>query len=327
METDLFYYYYKGGAVVEQRYCSSVKREKDKGQAIGRDWQLYIFILPAVVFYIVFHYLPLYGIQIAFKDYKAVQGITGSAWVGLKHFKTFFSSYLAKQLIVNTLAVNIFNLLWGFPLPVILSLLLNRLPSERFKKFNQTVIYIPHFVSTVVLAGMLYIFLDPNNGIVNKFIAFLGGTPQYFMAESKWFRTVFVASSIWQNTGWNTIIYIAALTGIDQEMYEAAKIDGATILQQIWYIDMPSIIPMAMMMLILNSGQVMAGNMQKTLLLQTSGNKGTSNTIGMYVYSMGLTQGQFSYTAAIGLFQNVVSFLMVITVNTISNKLSSISMF
>lgn len=294
---------------------------------LARDWQLYLFVLPGVIYYVIFHYLPLYGIQIAFKDYKAVQGIAGSAWVGLKHFKAFFSSYLCGTLILNTLLVNMYNLLFGFPIPILLSLLLNRVMAPKFKKFTQTVIYIPHFVSTVVMAGMLYIFLDPTNGVVNTLIAALGGTPQYFMAEPSWFRTVFIASGQWQNAGWGTIIYIAALTAIDQELYEAARIDGASILSQIFYIDLPSIIPMAMMMLILNSGQIMAGNMTKTLLLQTAGNKATSNTIGVYVYTMGLTSGQFSYTAAIGLFQNIISFIMVMSVNMISKKASSISMF
>jgi putative aldouronate transport system permease protein len=294
---------------------------------LARDWQLYLFVLPGVIYYVIFHYLPLYGIQIAFKDYKAVQGIAGSAWVGLKHFKAFFSSYLCGTLILNTLLVNMYNLLFGFPIPILLSLLLNRVMAPKFKKFTQTVIYIPHFVSTVVMAGMLYIFLDPTNGVVNTLIAALGGTPQYFMAEPGWFRTVFIASGQWQNAGWGTIIYIAALTAIDQELYEAARIDGASILSQIFYIDLPSIIPMAMMMLILNSGQIMAGNMTKTLLLQTAGNKATSNTIGVYVYTMGLTSGQFSYTAAIGLFQNIISFIMVMSVNMISKKASSISMF
>ena len=293
----------------------------------ARDWQLYLFVLPGVIYYVIFHYLPLYGIQIAFKDYKAVQGIAGSAWVGLEHFRTFFSSYLCGTLILNTLLVNMYNLIIGFPIPIILSLLLNRVMAPKFKKFTQTVIYIPHFVSTVVMAGMLYIFLDPTNGVINTLIAALGGTPKYFMAEPGWFRTVFIASGQWQNAGWGTIIYIAALTAIDQELYEAAKIDGASILAQIFYIDLPSIVPMAMMMLILNSGQIMAGNMTKTLLLQTAGNKATSNTIGVYVYTMGLTSGQFSYTAAIGLFQNIISFIMVMTVNMISKKFSSISMF
>jgi putative aldouronate transport system permease protein len=199
--------------------------------------------------------------------------------------------------------------------------------APKFKKFTQTVIYIPHFVSTVVMAGMLYIFLDPTNGVVNTLIAALGGTPQYFMAEPGWFRTVFIASVSGRTQAGARSFYIAALTAIDPELYEAARIDGASILSQIFYIDLPSIIPMAMMMLILNSGQIMAGNMTKTLLLQTAGNKATSNTIGVYVYTMGLTSGQFSYTAAIGLFQNIISFIMVMSVNMISKKASSISMF
>lgn len=310
----------------------SVKKEKrfDWGKIrrrLIRDWELYVFVLPALVYYIIFHYMPLYGIQIAFKDYKAVLGIQGSEWVGLKHFKDFFGSYLAWPLIKNTLLLNLYGLLWSFPIPVILALFLNRLGSAKFKKFTQTVIYIPHFVSTVVLAGMLYIFLDPTNGFVNILISALGGTPQYFMAEPGWFRTVFIASAVWQSSGWGTIIYIAALTAVDQELYESAKIDGASILQQIFYIDLPTIVPMAMMMLILNSGSIMNGNMQKTLLLQTAGNKATSNTIGVYVYTMGLTNAQFSYTAAIGLFQNVISFIMVMTVNKITKEASSISMF
>ncbi|MGI5899896.1 MAG: ABC transporter permease [Christensenellales bacterium] len=294
---------------------------------VANSWQLYFFVLPGLIYYAVFHYLPLYGIQIAFKDYKAIQGVMGSSWVGLKHFDTFFKSYLSWPLVRNTLLVNFYALIFGFPVPVILSLLLNRVSMPKFKKFSQTVIYIPHFISTVVLAGMLYIFLEPTNGFVNKIVSVLGGNPQFFMAESAWFRRIFVISAIWQNSGWNTIVYIAALTSIDQEMYEAATLDGASIIKQIWYIDIPSIIPMAMMMLILNSGQIMAGNMQKTLLLQTAGNKGTSNTIGVYVYQIGLQSGQFSYTAAIGLFQNIISFLMVSTVNYISKRFSSISMF
>ena len=305
---------------------SSVKWARVK-RRLSRDWQLYIFVLPGLIYYIVFHYFPLYGIQIAFKDYKAVLGINGSEWVGLEHFKTFFTSYMSWTLIKNTLLLNLYALLWSFPLPIILSLLLNRVGSAKFKKFTQTVIYVPHFVSTVVLAGMLYIFLDPTNGFVNILISVLGGTPQYFMAEPQWFRTVFIGSAVWQNSGWGTIIYIAALTSVDQELYESARIDGASILKQIIYIDLPTIIPMAMMMLILNSGSIMNGNMQKTLLLQTAGNKATSNTIGVYVYTMGLTNAQFSYTAAIGLFQNVISFIMVMTVNKITKEASSISMF
>lgn len=291
-----------------------------------RDWQLYLFVLLPVIYFIVFHYMPIYGIQIAFKNYKLAVGIEGSPWVGLKNFNKFFSSYSSLRLITNTLLLNLYGLLIGFPIPIFIALMLNRLPNERYKKFTQTIIYIPHFISTVVMAGMLYIMLD-TNGVVNTLIQALGGSSIPFMAESKWFRTVYIASSEWQNAGWNTILYIAALTAVDPEIYEASTIDGATIWQKIRYIDIPSVVPIAMMMLILNSGRLLGGDATKALLLQTAGNTSTSDVIGVYVYNIGLTQGQFSYTAAIGLFQNVISFVMVILVNTITKRISSIGMF
>lgn len=291
-----------------------------------RDWQLYLFVLLPVIYFIVFHYMPIYGIQIAFKNYKLAVGIEGSPWVGLKNFNKFFSSYSSLRLITNTLLLNLYGLLIGFPIPIFIALMLNRLPNERYKKFTQTIIYIPHFISTVVMAGMLYIMLD-TNGVVNTLIQTLGGSSIPFMAESRWFRTVYIASSEWQNAGWNTILYIAALTAVDPEIYEASTIDGATIWQKIRYIDIPSVVPIAMMMLILNSGRLLGGDATKALLLQTAGNTSTSDVIGVYVYNIGLTQGQFSYTAAIGLFQNVISFVMVILVNTITKRISSIGMF
>ena len=213
---------------------------------------------------------------------------------------------------------NVYSLLWSFPVPIILALLLNRIKQERFKKFTQTVIYIPHFISTVVMAGMLYIFLSPETGMINLLIKFLGGQPVYFMAEAGWFRTVYIASGIWQSAGWGTILYIAALTGVDQEIYEAATLDGASVMQKIRHIDIPSILPIAVMMLILECGKIMGGDTQKALLLQTSSNTATSDIIGVYVYNVGLGQAKYSYTAAIGLFQNLIGFVMIVAVNTIS---------
>lgn len=291
-----------------------------------RDWQLYLFVLLPVAYYIVFHYMPIYGIQIAFKNYKLAVGIEGSPWVGLENFGKFFSSYSSWRLITNTLLLNLYGLLVDFPIPIFIALMLNRISSERYKKFTQTVIYIPHFISTVVMAGMLYIMLD-TSGVINTMITKLGGTPIAFMAEAKWFRTIYIASGEWQSAGWNTILYIAALTSVDPQIYEASTIDGATIWQKIRYIDIPSVVPIAMMMLILNSGRLLGGDSTKALLLQTAGNTATSDVIGVYVYNIGLTQGQFSYTAAIGLFQNVISFAMVAIVNTISKRISSIGMF
>jgi putative aldouronate transport system permease protein len=290
------------------------------------EWQIYLLLLPAMAYIIIFEYLPMYGIQVAFRDYKAVQGILGSRWVGLEHYRTFFSSFYWKRLLVNTFLLNFYGLIWGFPVPIILALLLNRVEYPRMKKFTQTAIYIPHFISTVVIAGMIYMFLSPTNGIINRLIVALGGKSIFFMVAPEWFRTVFIASGIWQGAGWGTIVYLAALTSIDPEMYEAATIDGATILQKIRYIDIPSIIPIAMMLLILNSGSMLSSNTQKALLLQTSGNIPTSDIIGLYIYNVGLGQAKFSYTAAIGLLLNVINFFIIMTVNTISKKTSEISM-
>lgn len=291
------------------------------------DWQLYVLILPGVIYFIVFHYVPLYGIQIAFKDFKVSKGIVDSAWVRFDNFKTFFNSYYCGRLIINTLLLNVYSLLWSFPVPVVLALLLNRIKQERFKKFTQTVIYIPHFISTVVMAGMLYIFLSPETGMINRLINVLGGQSIYFMAEAGWFRTVYIASGIWQSAGWGTILYIAALTGVDQEVYEAATLDGASVMQKIRHIDIPSILPIAVMMLILECGKIMGGDTQKALLLQTKSNTATSDIIGLYVYNVGLGQAKYSYTAAIGLFQNLIGFVMIVVVNTISKRVSSVSMF
>jgi putative aldouronate transport system permease protein len=291
------------------------------------DWQLWVLLLPALVYFFVFCYLPMYGIQIAFRDYKAVFGILGSKWVGFKNFTDFFSAYYFTRLLSNTFLLNIFGLLWSFPIPIILAISLNQLTNGGFKKFVQTSIYIPHFISTVVMAGMLYLFLSPTNGIFNKFIEMAGGTPIYFMAEPSWFRTLFIGSDIWQHAGWSTILYIATLTGIDPELYEAATVDGATKTQKIWYIDLPHLIPIAVMMLILSCGSLLVSNTDKALLMKTAANSARSDIIGVYVYEMGLGRAQFSYTAAIGLFTNVINFVTIMVVNFVSRKLGETSLF
>jgi len=296
-------------------------------RAVARDWQLWVLLLPALAFFIVFCYFPMYGVQIAFRDYKAAFGITGSKWVGLKHFKTFFNSYYCGRMFSNTILLNVYGLLFGFPIPILLAIMLNQLKSERFKGFTQTAIYVPHFISTVVLAGMVYLFFSPTNGIVNKLIASFGGEPIFFMLEEDWFRPLFVGSDIWQNAGWNTILYIATLTSIDPQLYEAATIDGATRWEKIKHIDIPHLIPIAIMMLILNCGSLLSSNTDKALLLQTAGNIKKSDIIGVYVYNTGLGKAQYSYTSAIGLCLNVINFAIIITVNAISRKVSEISLF
>lgn len=290
-------------------------------------WQLYILILPAAIYFIVFHYLPLYGIQIAFKDYKAVSGIADSAWVGLKHFKAFFEAYYFKRLLSNTLLLNIYYLLWSFPVPIILAILLNQIRKEKMKRFIQTTIYVPYFISTVVLAGMLYIFLSPTSGIFNFVRTAMGLKAIDFMSEAGAFRSIYVISGIWQAAGYGTILYIASLAGVDQSLYEAAEIDGASIWQKIRYIDFPSIVPTIMMVFILDCGKLLSSDTNKALVMQTPGNIPTSDIIGVYVYNVGLGSGQFSYTAAIGLFINIINFAIIMSVNKISKKVTDVGLF
>ena len=294
---------------------------------LKNNWQLYVLVLPVVIYFFVFNYLPMYGIQISFRDYKVTFGITGSKWVGLKHFKTFFDAYYFKRLLSNTLLLNVYNLVWSFPVPIILAILLNQIRSEKRKKFIQTTIYIPYFISTVVLAGMLYIFLAPSNGIFNVARTAMGFMPYDYMSEPGAFRPVYILSGIWQSAGYSSILYIACLSGVDPALYEAAELDGASIWQKIRFIDIPSLIPTAMMVFILDCGKILASNTNKALVLQTAGNISTSDIIGVYVYNMGVAGGQFSYTAAIGLFANVVNFILIITVNKISKKVSDVGLF
>ena len=303
------------------------KRLNRWGRSVVDNRWLYLLILPALAYLIIFNYLPMYGVQIAFKNYKAVRGIAGSDWVGMKHYHTFYSAYYCGRLISNTLILNVLSLICSFPIPIILAVIVNNITNPRLKKFTQTAIYIPHFISTVVLAGILYILLSPTNGIVNHAIVALGGKSIYFLNEADWFRPIYIISGVWQNAGWNSILYIAALAGVDPELYEAATIDGASKWQKVLYIDVPHLIPTATMMLILNCGSLLSSSTEKTLLLQTGGNMATSDIIGTYVYTMGLGTGQFSYTSAINLFVNVINFIMVISANTISNKMKGETLF
>ena len=304
-----------------------VKKRKNYKSLLKNHWQLYILVLPAVIYFFVFNYLPLYGIQIVFKDYKAVNGIWDSVWVGLKHFKTFFNAYYFKRLLSNTFLLNIYYLLWSFPIPLILAIFLNQIRGNRKKRFIQTSIYIPYFISTVVLAGMLYIFLSPTSGILNFARTAMGLRAIDFMSEAGAFRTIYVISGIWQSAGWGTILYIASLAGVDQSLYEAAEIDGASIWQKIRFIDLPSLVPVAMMVFILDCGRLLSSDTNKALVMQTAGNISTSDIIGVYVYNVGLGSGQFSYTAAIGLFVNVINFVIIIAVNKLSMKMTDVGLF
>ena len=294
---------------------------------LKNDWQIYVLLAPALAFFIVFCYFPMYGVQIAFRDYKAASGISTSQWVGLMHFRDFLSSYYCGRMFRDTFLLNFYGLIIGFPLPLILAIMLNQLDAPRFKGFTQTVIYVPHFISTVVLAGMIYLLFDQETGLVNRLVVLLGGKNTFYMMEAGWFRPLFIGSDVWQHSGWNTILYIAALTGISPELYEAATIDGANKRHKIIHIDLPHLLPIATMMLILNCGSLLSSNTDKALLLQTSGNIETSDIIGVYQYTVGISKAQYSYTSAIGLFMNVVNFVIIMSVNTVSKKLSETSLF
>ncbi len=292
-----------------------------------RDWQLLVLCLLPIIYYIVFHYLPMYGVQIAFKNYVAALGITGSPWVGFRQFERFFNSYQFWPLIRNTLSLSISQLIFGFPIPILLAIMLNQLKQYRFKKFVQTVTYCPHFISIIVLTGMLYIFLSPRSGLVNIILKALGKDSIFFLGDPSWFRPVFVLSGIWQNAGWNAIIYIAALASISPDLYEAAKIDGASKFQIVRHIDIPGIIPTAVMMFILEIGKIMNIGFQKAYLMQNGLNISASEIIPTYIYKIGLIDAQFSYSAAIGLFNNVINILLLVSVNRIAQRTSEHSLW
>lgn len=295
-------------------------------KSFRKNWDLYVLIAPVLIYFAVFHYFPMYGVQIAFKDFNASLGIWNSPWVGLKHFERFFQSYYFWRLIWNTLGIGLYTLAISFPIPIILALMLNEVRNEKFKKFVQTVIYAPHFLSTVVVVGMLILFLKPD-GMINQLIMLFGGEPIYFMTEPSLFKSLYVFSDVWQTMGWSSIIYLAALTAVDQELHEAAVIDGASRFQRIWHINIPTIMPTIIILFILNAGSVMAVGFEKIYLMQNSLNMSASDVISTYVYRSGILEAQYSFSAAIGLFNSVINFILLMMVNFISRKVSETSLW
>ena len=291
------------------------------------NWLLYLFLLPAVVYFIVFHYAPLYGIQIAFKEFDPVLGISGSPWVGMKYFNRFFSSPRFSQILTNTVALSLYGLIAGFPAPILLALMLNYTPNVRLRRFAQTVTYAPHFISTVVIVGMLSAFMSPTSGFINTLIKMMGGEPIYFFGKAEYFRHIYVWSDVWQSCGWGSIIYLAALTSVNPELHESAIIDGANKFQRILHIDLPTIMPTTVIMLILSAGNIMNVGFEKTYLMQNSLNLATSEVISTYTYKVGLMQAQYEYSTAIGLFNNVVNFIIVLIVNRVSKLVSGNSLW
>ena len=310
----------------KQGVPAAVKKQSFKAYMKGH-YDLYLLLLPAILYTAVFLYIPMYGVLMAFQDYSPVKGIIGSNFVGLKHFKKFFSTYMAKQIISNTVILSGYSLLASFPFPVILALMLNYCVNRRFGKIVQTVTYMPYFISVMVLVGMMNIFLSTNYGVVNTVLQAVGIEPFSFMSSEKSFRHMYVWSGIWQGMGYSSVIYFAALSGIDPTLYEAAELDGASKLQRIRYIDLPSIMPTVIIMLIMSAGNLMSIGFEKAYLMQNDRNSGVSEIIATYVYKVGLIDARYSFSAAINLFNSAINFVILIVINKISRKLSDTSLW
>ncbi|WP_169083929.1 ABC transporter permease [Paenibacillus sp. PL91] len=294
-----------------------------------RVWQLYVLIALPLLYIIVFKYIPMYGAQIAFKDFVVSKGIWGSEWVGLKHFDRFVHSYEFGKVMKNTLLLNFYNLIAGFPFPLMLALSLNYVRHRWFKKSVQMVTYAPHFISTVVMVGMMFELLDPRNGLINNILQAFGFDAINFMGNPDYFKSIYVWSGVWQSAGFNCIIFLAALSSIDPSLHEAAVVDGASQRQRVWHIDLPGILPVAIILLILNMGNMLDVGYEKVLLMQNPLNLRTSEVIDTYVYKVGLVSQamNYSYSAAIGLFKSVIGFLLIITVNQIARKTNQASLW
>lgn len=303
---------------------SPAKAQKPQGKTLGKQimehWQLYLLLLIPIVLTIIYKYIPMYGIQIAFRDFKPSRGFMGSEWVGMEWFERLFTAPTFDRMITNTVLLSFLSLLWSFPVPIILALAINQLRFHRYKRVVQTVLYAPHFISIMVVCGMIRIFLSPNGGLINLLL----GTTVDFLSESSAFRPIYIISGIWQDAGWGTIVYLATLSTVDTSLYEAAKIDGASMFQRIWNIDLPALVPMIVMQLIMSAGGLMNVGFEKVMLLQTDLNKATSDVIAVYVYEQGILNAKYSYSTAVGLFNTVINIILLIIVNTISKKAADI---
>jgi putative aldouronate transport system permease protein len=286
---------------------------------LRRNKHIYLMLLPVVLYYLVFHYGPMYGAVIAFQDFNPVKGVFGSKWVGLQNFQDFFSSVFFGRLMFNTLAISVLEIVFGFPAPIILALLINELRANPFRRLVQTVTYLPHFISVVVIVGMLFDFFA-RDGVANQLLSL--SDPIAFMQSPEWFRQLFVGSGIWQQVGWLSIVYLAAIATIDSALYEAAKVDGANRFRQIWHITIPGILPTIVILLILRLGSVMSVGYEKIILMYNPLTYETADVISTYVFRRGVLQADFSFSAAVGLFNSVINFALLIGANRLSRRLT-----
>lgn len=296
------------------------KLQKSKKAYLKKHLWLYVFLLPALIYFAIFHYGPMYGIIMAFQNFNPIAGIKDSEFVGLKNFEILFRSDDFLRVFRNSIWISILKLLWGFPIPIILAIMLSELRMKKFVRVSQTVTYMPHFISWVVLSGILINLLSTAGGAVNNLIEFFGGTPVQFLQSTKYFRSVLVISDIWKEMGWSAVVYVAAISGIDREMYEAAKVDGATMLKKIWYITLPSLAPTITVLLILRMGSVLRNGFEQIFMLYSPAVYDVADVFETYTYRIGMTQGQYSFSTAVGLFQSVVGLILVLITNSISKK-------
>ncbi len=288
---------------------------------ILRKRYLYLMLIPAIIYFIIFNYAPMYGILIAFKDFSFKKGIWGSDWIGIENFRYMFQLDNFYTVFKNSILLSLLRILFTFPIPILLALLLNDIKSSKYQKVMQTLFYLPHFVSWVVIGGILINFLSPVSGIINILIQSLGGEPIFFLAENKYFKPIVILTSIWKDSGWGTIIYLAAITGISSDLYEAAKIDGANKLKCLRYITLPSIKSTVVIMLILRLGSIMNNGFEQIFILQNSKNLGVSEVFETYTYRLGLLGGRYSFATTVGLFTSVIGIVFLLVSNKIANKM------
>jgi len=294
---------------------------------LRKHWQLYLLIIPPVLYFVIFKYIPMFNVVLAFKDYNVLKGIWGSPWVGMKYFNLFFHNPVFGTLLKNTLFISIYLLAASFPIPILLALALNEVRSGRFKRIVQLVTYAPYFISTVVIVSIIMLFLAPNLGIVNMLLGALGFHSINFLGNANMFRSIYVWSEVWQTAGYSAVIYLAALAGVDPSLYEAARVDGASRLQKIRNVDIPGIMPAAVIILILNVGNIMSIGFEKIYLLQNPLNTTTSEIISTYVYKIGLLNANYSFATAVGLFNSVINLILLVSVNFAAKRLSNHSLW
>ena len=305
----------------------SPKKDKQIIVSLKRDKLLYLMLLPVILFFLLFEYRPMYGLQIAFKEYSLFKGIAGSEWIGLQNFRTFFDGPYFMRLLRNTFLINIYNLFWSFPVPILLALLFNEMKNSRYKSALQTATYLPHFISVVVVTGIVTNLLSKSNGLINIIIDMLGGQKVYFLTRPENFRTIYITMGIWQSVGFASIIYISALSGVDQELYEAAVIDGANRFKQVLNISIPSILPTIIIMLILRLGNLLKVGYESIILLYQPSTYETADVISTYVYRSGIVDGDYAMATAVGLIDSVIALVLTMFANALSRRVTETSLW